>query len=214
MQINVKLVWMIATALNAIALLYFWIGSTAFFNRAPGTSWGFYFMFIGLPVAVLIVISIICFIVGWMPRSDSSLSLMILVILFISFMVIFMAPLPIEQEGWVTEQVDTIGFMQTTDDGKYEYTLEIVNSFQNNSQARLFVKDISTGEETRIPLDMANERITINLSRSINEDRAWAHLVPSEVSPSIYLLTTTEYLNNQIEVFEICMETRTSRRIE
>ena len=213
MTMTTKMIWIAATMLNSIALLYFWIGSTAFFNRAPGTDWGYYFIIIGIPIAILIIISIVYIASGWIPRNTSTQIMLIAVIVCVTLFAMYTAPLPIEKEGWLTEMVDAPWFVQTTDDGKYEYFLEIINAGQRNSSARLFVRNIATGEETRIPLDMKNERIGIR-TWSFNEESAWSYLVASETSQLIYYLTTTENLNRQIESFKIDMETKTSRRIE
>ena len=212
-----KWIWIIAVALNAIALLYFLIGTTAFFNRAVGTSWGFYFMIIGFPVAILIVISILCLIFKRTPNIVA----IVVISAFVTFLTLFTAPLPIETEGWLTERVWTLRhspssdiLVQTTEDGKYEYFLEVINSGQRNSSARLFVRCIDTGEETRITLDFRNERIGVRTSHTPNRTVAWSFLTVSEISESIYILTTTRNLNDNIEIFEINMETGTSRWID
>jgi hypothetical protein len=213
-----KVLWIIATALNFILLAYFWIGATAFFNRAPGASWGYYLVFIGFPVMFLILVSILCLIFGWIPRETSIQIVLAVVIISVTLFNIYVAPLPIEP---YTIRVDALRhspsseiIVQTTEDGKYEYFLEVINSSQRNSSARLFVRNVVTGEEVRIPLNMRNERITFSLGATPNEADAWSHLVLSETSSTIYILTTTWFLNDIIESFEINMETKTSQRLE
>jgi len=166
------------------------------------------------PLAILTIIVIICLAFGRMPHNTSTQAVLTVIIVSITVFNVFVAPLPIKTEGWQTERISTLGVVQITEDGQYEYFLEIINSSQSNSSARLFVRNIATGEEMKIPLDMKNKKITIYLAHTTNEMLAWSHLVPSEISQSIYSLTTTEHLNKEIETFEIDMETKTSRRIE
>ena len=222
MTAALKVIWVLAIAVNSIALLVFYLGATAFRSRAPGTDWGFYLFVVGSFMVILIIISIVCLIFGWLPRGEISQAVMIGVIIFITCLNIFLAPLPFEEDGWTTERVHTLMrsggdgeiLVHTTEDGKYEYFLELVNPSQRNSRARLFVRDMATSEEIRIPLDFKNERLRARLASTLNEENAWAYLVPSETSPFIYVLTTTWFLNDYIESFEICMETKTSRRLE
>ena len=208
-----KIFWMAMTALNFIILLCFYIGATAFFNRGPGMDWHIYFMLVGAPVMIFTVFSIVCFVTGRVPRTDAAQLRLVIALVCITCFIIFTAPFPIEREGWLTERVTTQhGGIQTTEDGKYKYSLEIINSGQRNSHGRLYVRNVATGEEARIPLNMNNTRPSVF---SFNEERAWSHLVPSEVLPSMYILTTTEHFNrSEIEIFEICMETKTSRRFQ
>jgi len=42
--------------------------------------------------------------------------------------------------------------LRPTDDGLFEYRLDLINLFQRNARARLFVRDLTTGEEMYIPL--------------------------------------------------------------
>ena len=105
--------------------------------------------------------------------------------------------------------------VQTTEDEKYEYFLEVINSSQKNSRAQLFIRDVTTKEETRMPLKMKNKRLRFNPASTSSVEDAWSHLKPSDISSSIYILTTfNRRSNNEIETFEIDMEKRTSRRIE
>ncbi|MCL2284908.1 MAG: hypothetical protein FWC32_00920 [Firmicutes bacterium] len=219
----VKVIWIVAIALNAVALAYFIVGSTAFFNRAfPDVAWGYYFVVIGFPVMILMIISIVCLVFGWIPRrTDTQITLITVTILITSLTVVLGAILPIQTEGWLTERVATlkhspsgITIMRTTDDNKYEYFLEIINSGQRNSRAQLFVKNVVTGEEARILLDTGREIISTRMVSTPNEAETWAYLVSSDISPSIYILTTTQSINFEITSFEICMETKTSRKIE
>jgi len=215
-----KIIWIVATALNSLVILFCLVGTTAFFNRDTGSAGSYiYFMIIGIPVTILIAISIRCFIAGWMPRNNTGL---IIAISIITIITVWLAPYyDIKIEGWLTESVCTLTdslssdiLVQTTEDGKYEYFLEVVNPHQRNSRARLFVRSTATREETRIPLSMKKKNITISLDATSNGANAWSRLAPSEGSPSIYYLTTTEWLNEHIESFEINMETMTARRIE
>lgn len=217
----IKIIWILAIVFNFALQTYFLIGATAFFNRATGLEWGIYLRTIWIVMMILIIVSIICLILGRIPLDISSQVKLIVLIVIITILSIIIAPTPIQKEGWLDDRVSVLHYtpsseilVQTTEDGKYEYFLEVINSFQRNSRAQLFVRNVATGEETRIHLDMKNPRISTRLGGTPNRERAWSHLVISDTFPLIYILTTTWYLNDMIESFEICMETKTSRRID
>jgi len=213
MLLAVSLIWLFAILLNLMLLIYFCIGTTAFNNRPPGTEWGYYFTFIGFPTAFLIAVSILCLVMGWIPRIIPTQIILVIIIGVITFFVIYIAPLPIEKEGWLTEKVRTLSYMQTTEDGKYEYTLELINTFQKDGYARLYVKDVVTDEEKRIPLHTKRKKITIR-GFAHGEENAWSHLIVSETSASVYVLTITEWLSIENEQYEINITEGTARRIE
>ncbi|MNJ61620.1 hypothetical protein D3C77_574180 [compost metagenome] len=89
--------------------------------------------------------------------------------------------------------------MKLTDDGKYEYHLEIINLFQRNSYARLCVKDTSSGNETRIKTEIKTRKIRFLM---INKDMVWATLDSTDVE-GVYYLTTTSDLKIPEERYEV-----------
>ena len=65
--------------------------------------------------------------------------------------------------------------------------------FQKNSYARLRMKDIETGEETKIPLDIPTEEIIVLFSES---DMVWSKLTPTDTE-NIFVFTTTELFDSE-----------------
>ena len=49
--------------------------------------------------------------------------------------------------------------IRPTDDGLFEYRLELVNVFHRNASARLFIRDLNTGDEMHIPIDLLDRRL-------------------------------------------------------
>ena len=91
--------------------------------------------------------------------------------------------------------------------------------FQRNSYARLYIKDLSTLEETSFPVDISTNEIdavtmpTIHTDKEYIEFCAWIYLTPSDIL-NTYILTTTSNLSDKIERFEINMEDKTVLKIE
>ena len=222
----VKNVWIVTIVISSIALL---LSLFVFvFKPFDGLTDGFILFFVFLPTLIFTIISTIFVVKDKIPNTFAGQ--IFLVVLSVVFLVIFSGTLLwsgvekiiiTEGQARTTERVDAlwhspsgVTIVYTTDDGKFEYFLEIINSGQRNSRAQLFLRDVATGEEARILLDTGREILRIMTTATPNEAVAWAHLVPSEDSPFIYILTTTQSLNFDITSFEICTETKTSRRIE
>ncbi|MCL2674341.1 MAG: hypothetical protein FWE92_03305 [Defluviitaleaceae bacterium] len=205
-----KWIWLFAIALNFMLLLYFWIGSTVI-NPSAGTSWGFYFILIGIPLIIIMIISVIIIVLGGAPDNIITQLILIAAIILVTYVNISWGPIPIRIDGWLPERIYTISSIQTTDDEKYEYSLEIT---QRNNSVRLFVINVATSEETRIPINVSNEIVAILLDSTINESLLWSRLFASADSNSIYYLAIIELLNGQIKYFEIDIEAKTSRRME
>jgi hypothetical protein len=91
-----------------------------------------------------------------------------------------------------------------TSDGKYEYRIELINLFQKNSKERLYLRQISTGEESFIPLQLNSKEIH-GIGIPSDNDWSWATLRPTE-NPSIYDLITTKNLPIENKKFEINVE--------
>ncbi|MGZ4106614.1 MAG: hypothetical protein ACXVDE_03865, partial [Tumebacillaceae bacterium] len=82
---------------------------------------------------------------------------------------------------------------------------------QGNSHARLYVKNVATGKETSIPVEIHTERIK-GLSEN-SRGTHWVQLTPTG-TPDRYQLTTTDYLRIPMEKFDIDIGTGTSKRLE
>ncbi|MDR2572099.1 MAG: RHS repeat-associated core domain-containing protein [Oscillospiraceae bacterium] len=105
----------------------------------------------------------------------------------------------------------TRDWIQITDDEKYEYRIELINRFQNNSHTRLYIRNVSTGDEFIIPLD-----VPTSVFGSLGGDSGGSSMMSILTitnKENIYILTTTKIFEEAKE-FEIDMKTQTSRRIE
>jgi len=218
MTIFIRTVWIIATAVLSLAIIWFLLASTAFFNRGIDLVETFIFIFVWAPALVVTVLLWIWLRKGWMPKELNSqiMLLAIIIALTIGFSTaLFNRATPY---GWLIPVVRS-DWTQTTSDGKFEYRLEVINLFQRNARAQLYVRSIYTGDEMIIPTGInARELTTLPMhNRSHSEElilsRVWSNLVPHETSATIYILSTTEILRINIERFEINMETGTAERI-
>ena len=228
MTITVKTVWIIAIIVVFISMIWFLFGTTAFFNRGIDLVMTAYYVFIWTPALLLIILSTILLKKGWIPKTVYAQVGFVIVIVFISiffYLNLFRVVYTKEYtRGWLTETVRS-DWTQTTSDGFYEYKLEVINVFQRNSYARLYVKDISTDFEMTIAIDISTKNIvTIGGVGSVYPEPSaqpvWSTLTPSNAE-TIYILTTTETFerwkkdnNNSIEKFEIDIAERTARKIE
>ena len=218
MQIALKSIWITAIVVISLSLMWFLLGSTAFFQRNIDIVTTFIFTYVWVPALLLIGVSILCLKKGWVP---SNIFIQIgLAIGIITLSVIFSSTLfrYVNTSGWLKESV-TADYTQTTPDGKYEYKLELINLFQKNSCSRLSVKDISTGNEMTIPVDIRAEEIRAIIApdstRTVPHipSWVWAEMTRSGAE-TVYILTTTEHLKDTIEKFEIDMEAKTAKKIE
>ena len=96
--------------------------------------------------------------------------------------------------GWGTERVIS-SQLQTTSDMRFEYRLDLINVFQRNSSARLFLRDIETGEVKNIALPMDTSRIAVISDMSIPS--RWITMEPADTS-YLYIVTTENELERQL----------------
>ena len=217
MTIFIKTVWIIANAVLFLAVIWFLLAATAFFNRGIDLVETVIFIFVWSPALVITVISWRCLKKGWLPKELNSQVLLLAMIITLTIVfspILFNRGTPY---GWLIPHV-TRDWEQITSDGKFEYRMELVNLFQRNSRARLHFKNLATGEEITIPLDIQTRNIhsiSISMPSQDEETRRWLLLskMSSTDRQNIYILTTTARMRTGIEVFEINIETGTSRRI-
>lgn len=100
---------------------------------------------------------------------------------------------------------------QVTADGKYEYFFDLIGRLTDSPHAHIAVRNLTNNVEKSITIDLNFEGIGAveNLSPNIR-------LI--EISPTddehIYKLTTTSQLKDEIETFELNMETEISKKIK
>ncbi|WP_019909811.1 hypothetical protein [Paenibacillus sp. HW567] len=98
-----------------------------------------------------------------------------------------------------------------TTDQKYEYRLDLINMFQKNSHARLYVRDAVSDEIKNIDVEISTRTIVVYTEKSYGTH--WGYLEPTN-EPDRYILNTTEDLGIPEEKFEVDIEKGVSKRLE
>ncbi len=157
---------------------------------------------------MLITLSIILLFKGWIPSSPwriVAVSIMILCMLSLS-PTLFKY---VDTNGWLEEEVTT-DTLQITSDNTYEYQLELINLFQKNSYARLYLKSTSTDEEIRIPLDIPLKEIVVLF---VEKNNHWIMLEATSEA-DIYILHTSSKFPFPDEKFEVDVKKREAVKVQ
>jgi len=223
MHISIKMIWIISIIAVALSMIWFVIGSTAFFNRNINT---FILTFVWIPALIFVSFSI--FILKKNPFPENmKISVQIIII---SLIVIFSIGFTMTHiaagnaRGGIRTQIAR-DWIQVTTDGKYEYRIEVVNQFQRNNRVRLYVKSISTDEEMLIPIYiqkneqpwMSGGEGSIHPPPETLPSWALSSTMISSESENIYILTTNIFKilgETYDRIIEIDIEARAARRIE
>jgi hypothetical protein len=107
---------------------------------------------------------------------------------------------------WLEDYIES-GDTLITSNETYEYRLDVVNSFQANSYARLWLREIATDGEFTVTLDIN----TLEMDSLIGSD--WCILTVTDEDYIYRLETTTRFYNNITYIFEIDMNTRVATKI-
>ena len=208
-----KIIWIAAIFTVISSLICFLISTTAFFNRGIDLVATVIYIYVWFPAFILLAISIIFLIKKKIPSTKRGQIFVIILIIFLSgafsTTLFYYSNIGGIFKDKVISNWSNRDSMQITSDKKYIYQLELINLFQRNSRARLFIKNIINGEKMLISLDMTTNTI-YGVSPNLFP---WVEMFPSEDS-DYYALYTTRSLKEGIEIHEINMNTRTSRRIE
>lgn len=207
MQKAIKLIWIFIIAVNLSGVVWFILGSTANFQRGIDLITTIVFITFAIPSLLLIFISIILLINKWIPTKWWEI---IIVVLMMIGMLLLTPGLykNVDTRGWLTERVRT-DTLQQTSDKQFEYCIELINLFQKNSTARLYLKNTKTLEEMRIPLDIPIKEIKGITWNNINY---FVKLEPT-TDPNIYILHTTTEFPFPNERFEINIKERTAIKL-
>ncbi len=157
MQLWLRLLLIAIIIFSTSSFVMFLLGSTAYFQRGMdivGTTvfWGG-----AVPVLLFVVLFAILLIKGWTPTSGgqyAAVSIGLLVSILLSVALIQ----SVSTYGWANEKIESDSVKVTVDE-KYEYRIDLINLFQKNSRARLYLKDSSSGKETYIPIDIQTRKI-------------------------------------------------------
>ncbi len=209
MHLWLKSLWLVATMFSAASLIWFIFGSTANFQRPLDLVNSVTLTFVGIPSLLLTATSVVLLLKKWNPAA-SGLAYIgfysgVIVLLVLSMVLIK----SVSSQGWLTEKV-TSDSLKITSDEKYQYRIDLINLFQKNSYAKLYVKNVATNEEVSIPVDIETDKI---VGLGIKETNNWVTMEPSEAS-NRYVLYTTKELGIPEEKFKIDIASRTSEEVK
>lgn len=187
---------------NAVSFAWFLWGATAHLQRGMDIIGTTYLWGAGFPVLLFAVVFAILLIKGWAPTSGvdyvgicigGGISILLSAVLIHS----------VNTQGWENEMIvsDTL---KMSADGTYEYRIDLINLFQRNGHARLYLKNVSTGEETYISTEIQVRKIK---TLAVDEVNHWIKLEPTD-NVSHYILNTTKELGIPEEKFEIDIVTQ------
>jgi len=205
-----KIAWISITILSIVPIIWFILGSTAFFNRSLDLIATTYLVSLWVPLLLLFILSTTLLLVGWSPSNKNNIMplwILLLVIITLSLLVIRV----VHTSGWLHDRIFSDP-KRITSDGKYEYNTDLVNLFQKNSHERIYIRNIETGEELYIPVKLIDIKIH-GIGISTDDDWAWT-LMNSTDSPNQYELITTEELPVTKKRFLIDISNCTSHLIE
>jgi len=153
----IKIIMYISIAVSIPALIFWILGTTAGFQRTGLDLLSTVVLVIHwIPTLVLTIYVVLSLKNGISDKVKWNIGVVI-VLAFLSIQ-LFSSP-TINIYGWLEERV-TSGNIHTTQDDRFEYRLDLINVFQRNSSARLFLRDLETGEEQSIALPMNTRRVT------------------------------------------------------
>jgi len=192
-----KVIWIATVLVSLFALIWFVLGSTAGFQRGVDLITTVVFVYLGIPLVLFVALSGYHLYRKWSPkRTGDSIVLVVLMlpVLFMSYHLYQNT----YTSGWLTERV-TADTMQLTADGKYEYNIELINVFQKNSYARVYLKNTTTAEEQRIRLASPVKNIR---TYSTGREFYWITLESGSQTDKYILKTNKEYPLPE-EIYEV-----------
>ncbi|MFD2332524.1 hypothetical protein ACFSR7_24975 [Cohnella sp. GCM10020058] len=208
MRLWTKVLWWSSSLFGLFSFIWFLLGETAGFQRSMDLVATVNLVYLGIPCLVISVLFLFLLLKSWTPISGlTRAGVLIGMILLLALSVLLLRN--VHTEGWLSEKV-TSDSIKVTADGKYEYRLELINLFQRNSKARLYVRRVSDGEITTIPVDVQTDRIVVLGVKKVNN---WAILENTDTLDH-YDLVTTEELQRSEEKFEIDIVAGTSKKLE
>ncbi|MEO3944982.1 hypothetical protein [Gorillibacterium sp. CAU 1737] len=207
MPIWLRVLIIVVILVGALSFIWFLLGSTAYFQRGMDIIGTTYLLIIGIPVLLCAAYLTTLLTKSWNHTSDiqyTGIAFGLVISVLLSTTLIH----SVNSHGWTKGRIDSDS-LKNTSDGKYEYRIDIINLFQRNSTARLYVKDASSGEEKIIPVGIQTYKIS---GIRISKTNHWIELEPTD-DKSHYILSTTEDLPIPKEVFEIDIKAGTSRKL-
>lgn len=204
-----RVLLIMVVAFSLFSFVLFLLGATAYFQRGMDIIGTIILIGVGIPTLAITTYFTTLLLKGWTPTDGGHyiaffLGLGILILLSFSLLQ------NVSTYGLTLEKIES-DTLKITEDEKYQYRIDLINVFQRNSRARLFLKDISSEEEMYIPVDIQTRKI---VGLSVGRINHWVKLEPTD-EPSRYILYTTEELGRITEEkFEIDIKARTSKRLD
>lgn len=184
-----RVLWISAILINLSGVIWFILGSTANFKRGIDLISTVILMFFVIPSIIIIVLSVTLLFKRWSALKGGIIGIFFMITCMCMFLLTPTMFKSVNTSGWLTESVQT-DTLQTTEDGQYEYCIEIINLFQRNSNARLYVKDVSTAEVRRIHLELPIYEIH---GIGVGKVNYWVELKPASQTDKYILHTTNEF---------------------
>lgn len=202
----IEYIFIIAIVFNLGSLIWFILGASAFFMRGLDLIMTVLLMYLGIPSLLLLTASIVILFKKKLRNNRLFIIQCILIIALILFG--YNLYKSVDEYGWLQTRTysETI---KTTEDSKYEYKLELINMFQRNSYARLYMKNVQTEEISYISLDIKTRDIG---GFSMGQEVHWGELDYTEVEGQ-YLLYITEEFPFPMDRFLIDVNTNTSEKL-
>ena len=133
MPIVIKVIWIGAVIAVLVSMVWFILGSTAFFNRGFDLVMTGTFVFFWIPASVFVVVIVVLLKTGKIPFSMVAQIVVSVVIVAIAVFFITTFFRNTNTYGWLRERVERNNVVQTTEGGRYEYELALINPYQRNS---------------------------------------------------------------------------------
>ncbi|MFD0961225.1 hypothetical protein [Paenibacillus chungangensis] len=209
MQVMFRLLLIVVILFSASSFIWFILGSTAYFQRGMDILGTTYFWGAGIPVLLFAILFITLLIKGWTPTSGGQYTA-----LFIGLLVSVLLSVALIQSvnthGWANEKIES-DTVKITADNKYEYRINLINLFQRNSHARLYLRDVGSGKVIYIPVGIQTNKIK---GLGVGKVNHWVKIEPSDIE-SQYILSTTKDLGRlPEEKFKIDILAGTSSRVK
>ena len=139
MQVLLRLLLIVVILFSASSFVWFILGSTAYFQRGMDILGTTYFWGAGIPVLLIAILFTTLLIKGWSPTSGGQYTA-VFIGLLVSILLSAALIQSVSAHGWANEKIESDS-VKVTADSKYEYRIDLINLFQRNSHARLYLKD-------------------------------------------------------------------------
>lgn len=208
MQVLLRFLLIVVILLSASSFVWFLLGSTAYFQRGMDIMGTAYFWGAGIPVLLFAILFTRLLIKGWTPTSGGQYTA-VFIGLLVSVLLSAALMQSVNTHGWANEKIESDS-VKVTADNKYEYRIDLINLFQRNSHARLYLKDMGSGTVIYIPVDIQTNKI---IGLRVGKFNHWVRLEPSDIASQYILYTTKDLGRLPEEKFKIDILAGTSSRV-